>query len=258
MAKAVADTDSESNQGGFTYDGSNITGFSSMHDSGTGGSPSLGNFPLFPYASCKNDDPNGCVFPKKSRKQAYKSDSVKSSPGYFDIELVSGVRVEMTASHHTSLFRFHFPSGEESGSPLILLDLSDLSDTRQDNGSISIDRSSGRMTGSAKFLPSFGSGSYTLHFCADFSSSGWLRDSGIFVNTRASNDVHDLTISRSINGYPLPVRSYFGHEILERAAADYRVLTRVVVLFVSNHLLMGLSMLALVLALLAQSRHVLM
>lgn len=30
MAKAVADTDSDSNQGGFTLDASNITGFSSM------------------------------------------------------------------------------------------------------------------------------------------------------------------------------------------------------------------------------------
>lgn len=36
MAKAVADTNSESNQGGFTTDGSLVTGFSSMHDSGTG------------------------------------------------------------------------------------------------------------------------------------------------------------------------------------------------------------------------------
>lgn len=36
LAKAVADTDSGSNQGGFTFDGANITGFSSMHDSGTG------------------------------------------------------------------------------------------------------------------------------------------------------------------------------------------------------------------------------
>lgn len=36
MAKAVADTDSQSNQGGFTTDGANITGFSGMHDSGTG------------------------------------------------------------------------------------------------------------------------------------------------------------------------------------------------------------------------------
>ena len=42
MAKAVADTNSSSNQGGFTLDGSPVTGFSVMHDSGTGGSPSLG------------------------------------------------------------------------------------------------------------------------------------------------------------------------------------------------------------------------
>lgn len=36
MAKAVADCDGE-NQGGFASDGSRITGWSHMHDSGTGG-----------------------------------------------------------------------------------------------------------------------------------------------------------------------------------------------------------------------------
>jgi len=37
MAKAVADTDGDELQGGFASDGSNITGFSHLHDSGTGG-----------------------------------------------------------------------------------------------------------------------------------------------------------------------------------------------------------------------------
>lgn len=37
MAKAVADTNGGELQGGFASDGSNITGFSHMHDSGTGG-----------------------------------------------------------------------------------------------------------------------------------------------------------------------------------------------------------------------------
>ncbi|KAK6433290.1 hypothetical protein LTR95_010528, partial [Oleoguttula sp. CCFEE 5521] len=37
MAKAVADTNGDGYQGGFASDGSNITGFSHMHDSGTGG-----------------------------------------------------------------------------------------------------------------------------------------------------------------------------------------------------------------------------
>jgi putative alpha-1,2-mannosidase len=204
MAKAVADTDSQSNQGGFTLDGSNITGFSSLHDSGTGGNPSLGNFPLFPYVKCKNDDVNGCVYPKKQRKTGYHADSVKASPGYFELTMNSGIKVDMTVSHHTSLIRFQFPT-DSASSPLILLDLTDLSDSRQDNGTVSVDASTGRMTGHARFLPSFGSGSYVPYFCVDFQSSSAVRDSGIFVNSRASTDVKHLKISRSINGYPLPV-----------------------------------------------------
>ncbi|KAL4893997.1 glycosyl hydrolase family 92-domain-containing protein [Aspergillus ambiguus] len=203
MAKAVADTDSESNQGGFAFDGSNITGFSSLHDSGTGGQPSLGNFPLFPYVSCRDDDVNGCAYPKKTRKTTYHKDSVTATPGRFALTMASGIRVDMTVSHHTSLFQFQFPPGSET-KPLILLDLTDLSDTRQDNGTISVDPESGRMTGHATFLPSFGSGSYTPYFCADFHTSGSIRDSGIFVNSRASTTVQDLNISRGINGYPLP------------------------------------------------------
>lgn len=40
MAKAVADS-TEDNQGGFASNGSPISGFSHMHDSGTGGAQSL-------------------------------------------------------------------------------------------------------------------------------------------------------------------------------------------------------------------------
>ncbi|OQD89476.1 hypothetical protein PENANT_c002G04053 [Penicillium antarcticum] len=227
MAKAVADTDSESNQGGFAFEGGNVTGFSSMHDSGTGGSPSLGNFPLFPYANCADDDVNGCVYPKKQRKIKYKPESVQAHPGYFAIELGSGVRVDMTAAQHTSLFRFQFPNGS---SPLILLDLTDLSDSRQDNATIYVDEATGRMTGDARFAPSFGSGSYTLYFCADFESPASKRDSGIFVNSRASADVHDLKISRSINGYPLPGGGF----VRFKSAPDNTILGRVGVSFVSS------------------------
>ncbi|OJD30357.1 alpha-mannosidase family protein [Diplodia corticola] len=206
MAKAVADTDSESNQGGFTTDGANITGFSQMHDSGTGGSPSLGLFALFPYTSCPGDDIDNCVFPKKARRTQFANDSVKASPGYFSVTLDSGIQVEMTAAAHTNLFRFSFPSSGPDGgapSPLILMDLTDLSDSRQDNGTITVDADTGRMKGNARFLPSFGQGNYVAYFCADFQGAN-VRDNGIFVNSRASTSVKNLTISRSINGYPLP------------------------------------------------------
>ena len=163
MAKAVADTNSGSNQGGFTTDGSSITGFSSMHDSGTGGNPSLGNFALFPYAGCAGDDVDGCQYPKKSRAIPFDNSSVKASPGYFGVTLDSGISVDMTTTQHTSLFRFKFPATDSSGnasSPLILMDLTDLSDSRQDNGTITVDTDTGRITGNARFLPSFGGGSY--------------------------------------------------------------------------------------------------
>ena len=206
MAKAVADTNSGSNQGGFTTDGSQITGFSSMHDSGTGGSPSLGNFALFPYSGCAGDDVDGCAYPKTTRATSYVNSSVVATPGYFSVQLGSGIVADMTVTQHTSLFRFQFPATDASGnasSPLILVDLTDLSDSRQDNGSVSVDPASGRITGNARFLPSFGSGTYISYFCADFSGAP-LRDNGIFVDSRASTDVKDLLISRSINGYPLP------------------------------------------------------
>lgn len=214
MAKAVADTNSGSNQGGFTLDGSNVTGFSLMHDSGTGGGASMGNFALFPYTSCPGGELDNCVFPKVSRAAlgTFNNQTVVAEPGYFSITLDSGVRAEMTSAQHTSLFRFTFPAASAGNStssataqPLILQDLTDLSNSRQDNGSIAVDASTGRITGSGRFQPSFAQGTYVLYFCTDFSSPGAdIHDSGIFVNSRASADVKNLTISRSINGFPLP------------------------------------------------------
>ena len=51
MAKAVADVDGE-RQGGFASDGSNVTGFSHMHDSGTGGVSACPVFSLASHAAC--------------------------------------------------------------------------------------------------------------------------------------------------------------------------------------------------------------
>ena len=236
MAKAVADTNSTSNQGGFTLDGAMVTGFSTMHDSGTGGSPSLGNFALFPYSYCPGGDVNECVFPKKGRARfgAFSNASVSAKPGRFGLTLDSGIRADMTTTQHASLFSFTFPgvgsvgSGGTPAQPLILQDLSDLSDSRQDNGTVAVDAATGRITGSARFLPSFGQGSYVLHFCTDFWRADIL-DSGIFANSRASAAVKNLTISRSINGYPLPGGAF----VRFKSVADGPILVRTATSFIS-------------------------
>lgn len=150
---------------------------------------------------------------------------MKASPGYFSIELQSGVAAEMTTAQHTSLFRFKFPSTGDS-SPLLLLDLTDLSDSRQDNATIQVDETSGRMSGSARFNPSFGIGTYVVYFCADFKGAS-IRENGIFVNSRPSTNVKDLKINRSINGYPLPGGGFIRFSenpadgILARIAVSY-------------------------------------
>ncbi|KAI4595197.1 hypothetical protein KJ359_007173 [Pestalotiopsis sp. 9143b] len=231
IAKAVADTTSDSNQGGFTLDGTPVSGFSAFHDSGTGGSPSLGNFPLFPYTSCPGNDIDKCKFPKKERVQYgnFRNDSVVSRPGYFGITLDSGIQAEMTAAHSTALFRFTFSdSSSGNGSfPLILQDLTDLSNSRQDNATVTVDAGIGRISGSGVFKPSFGVGTYTAYFCTDFSGPS-IHDSGIFVNSRATTETQELKINSGINGYPLPGGAFVRFE-----DSDTPVLARVGLSFIS-------------------------
>ena len=164
----------------------------------------MGDFQLFPYSSCVNDTVDGCVFPKFARVTPWIKDSLKASPGYFGLSLESGIFTDMTTAFHTALYRFKFPaSSNSSGSPLILLDLDDLSDSRQDNASVTVDPDTGRMKGNGRFLPSFGESTYVAYFCIDFQGAP-IRDTGIWVNSRGSDQVEHLKISRSINGYPLP------------------------------------------------------
>ncbi|KAJ5082212.1 hypothetical protein N7532_011255 [Penicillium argentinense] len=198
LAKPVADVDGQ-NTGGFSTDGSNVTGFSSLHDSGTGGNPSMGNFPLFPQ-HCPSDEINGCRFGKDARKKHYKPESVVAEPGYFGIELVDGIRAEMTASRRTAIYRFTFPPHEEKGEdPVISIDLTDLWESRQ-NASIEIDAEKGRVKGNGTFLPSFGAGSYQTYFCADFSGAG-VKDGGIWVNDRAGSEPKELFVTRGFNNF---------------------------------------------------------
>lgn len=159
-------------------------------------SPSLGNFPIFPQAGCADDVLDNCVFPKTTRATPRINGTVEAHPGYFAIELATNIKAEMTVTNHTALYRFTFPETPTEAnaplSPLILADLSDLPQSRI-NGSISVDNSTGRITGSGTFSPSFGIGSYTLHFCADFQGAE-IRDTGVFMNDRAGSEPKNLSV----------------------------------------------------------------
>ncbi|KAJ5717393.1 hypothetical protein N7488_003039 [Penicillium malachiteum] len=230
LAKPVADVDGQ-NTGGFSTDGSNVTGFSHMHDSGTGGNPSMGQFPLFPQY-CPDNVVDNCKFLKSARAVHYVNDSVTARPGYFALELENGIRAEMTASRRAALYRFTFPESKtldgEALNPLIGVDLTDLWDSRQ-NASISIDSDSGRIKGNGTFLPSFGAGSYQTYFCADFVGAT-VRDSGIWVNDRAGSEPKELFVTRGFNNFYLQAGGYMSFDRPD----DGVVTARVGVSFISS------------------------
>lgn len=196
MAKPVADVTGE-RMGGFASDNSPISGFSSLHDSGTGGSPSMGNFPIFLQPFCPNI--TECYMPKFMRATPYVEDSVFASVGYFDITLGSGVRAEMTAAQRTSLFKFSFTNSTNVTNPVLLMDGGDLPGS---NGprSMYVNPETGRITAEGQFNPSFGQGTYRSYHCVDVRGAK-LMD---FGGHNATNPYPGVTNMTGHNDYMAP------------------------------------------------------
>jgi putative alpha-1,2-mannosidase len=141
----------------------------------------------------------------------------------------------MTVTNHTALYRITFPSNSTTSiqnqtalpySPLILVDLTDLPDSRI-NGSIEVDGSTGRIVGNGTFNPSFGLGTYDLHFCADFSGAE-IRDTGVFMNNRAGSEPKSLKITTNGNSPPVPAGAWTQFQVPD----DNQILVRVGVSFI--------------------------
>lgn len=140
----------------------------------------------------------------------------------------------MTATNHTALYRFTFPDTTSTeNSPLILLDLTDLSDSRS-LGNVSVDAQSGRILASGVFAPSFGIGTYTVYACADFSGAR-VRDTGIFVNNRAVNITKSYSIVQdggNISPEILPAGAYVQ---FDAPSENDQILARVGLSFISTN-----------------------
>ncbi|KAK3303262.1 alpha-1,2-mannosidase-like protein [Chaetomium strumarium] len=255
MAKPVADTLSPAeNAAGFVSDSNPVTGFSHMHDSGTGGQPSLGNFPLFVHPGCPDDDYAQCAYSVMHRGTKRVEGSAFAAPGYFRVNLTNSVQAEMTATMHAALYRFGFDgngtvrvygpetgnqeqAGEEKAeevavevpySPLVVVDLVDLMNSRS-AGSIKVDPDSGRVVGEGKYGPSFGTGKYHAYFCADFRGPA-IRRTGTFKTNNATEEPKAL--DGVGEGFYIPTGSAGAWIQFERPAEN-SILARVGVSFIS-------------------------
>ena len=80
----------------------------------------------------------------------------------------NGVTAEVTVTRHAALHQFTYAAGTDQ--LLLLLDITtDLSHSYQGNGTVDIFTANNgtRITGSGRFLPSFGEGDYEVFFCFD-------------------------------------------------------------------------------------------
>ena len=96
----------------------------------------------------------------------HQNGSVEAKPGYFALTLDTGVRAEMTVANHTALYRFAFPEspqglGDSKLSPVILTELTSLAGAGRSTH-IYLNKTTGRITGSGTFTPSFGTGQYEM------------------------------------------------------------------------------------------------
>ncbi|KAH7921949.1 glycoside hydrolase family 92 protein [Leucogyrophana mollusca] len=187
MVKVGLDTDSPGNQAGYDANATfNATGFSQLHDSGTGGGASLSNFKLWPLPQCTSF--KDCTTSLASRKTLRKTLSDGSpddlgSPGYFATNLSTGVRVEVTASRRAALHRYTFPAS--SREPRIIVDITNDGLNSNTEPVVKVDPSTGRVTGGARFAASFGPGRYNAYTCVDFKGDGYdipsISEYGVYI-----------------------------------------------------------------------------
>ncbi|KAF8965760.1 glycoside hydrolase family 92 protein [Flammula alnicola] len=175
MIKAGMDTDSPGNHAGYDGDPTfNVTGFSQLHDDGTGGAVPLSNFKLFPFLQCSTFEkcPTSMANRKILRRvlpNGLPDDA--ASPGYFSTNLSNSIRVELTATRRTALHRYTFPAGTTN--PRILVDITNDGQKSSTNPEMTLDPATARVIGGASFSASFGPGRYSAFTCVDFKADGY-------------------------------------------------------------------------------------
>ena len=96
---------------GYHYSDSIIYGFSHTHLSGTGVSD-YGDLMFMPITGKSG-------FEQHDYRASFSHDNEKAAPGFYEVTLNNGIRVELTASTRVGMHRYSFPEGKSS----VIIDL---------------------------------------------------------------------------------------------------------------------------------------
>lgn len=92
-----------------------FSGFSLMHEQGTGGAPKYGTVSQLPLVGNNISDP-------LSQITVARSGTDEGSVGYYKAQTGQGVEVELSASSRAGIYRYNFPAGSTGNN--ILVDVS--------------------------------------------------------------------------------------------------------------------------------------
>ncbi|VDB96722.1 unnamed protein product [Peniophora sp. CBMAI 1063] len=240
MAKAGMDTNSNEPQAGYDANPEfNVTGFSALHDTGTGGGVSLSHWKIFPVPACPTidnctTDVNTRAVPRVLKDDGSADDA--ASPGYFSTNLTNGMRVELTAASRATLQRHTFPAQEDGTIPRFIVDVTSAAGNSATTPLVSINTTTGRVTALAQFQASFGPGRYTTYGCVDFaiegSSDAQLVDFGIWQSNTPLSRLHDA--KQIYLGFGSEVGAILGFQPSSNGTTPTTLLVRTGVSFIST------------------------
>jgi predicted alpha-1,2-mannosidase len=142
---------------GYHFGDGQVLGFSLTHLNGAGCSAKR-DFPVFPFS--------GAWDPSSEPADTFSHDTEIASPGFYEVTLGSGIKVDLTATQRTGLARFTFPRGHDAtilvsgGWFADVLQVKEFEATIGDDGTITGHRTNTFFCASAE--------TYTVHFAARF------------------------------------------------------------------------------------------
>lgn len=98
-------------------DHGNFTGFTMLHESGTGGAPKYGVVSQMPVVGTVDNPLSDAMNDTRAKADI-------TEVGYYRAELGSGTIVEMGATNKAGMYKYNFPSGLEDEDFNVLVDVS--------------------------------------------------------------------------------------------------------------------------------------
>jgi hypothetical protein len=151
---------------GYSFEDGYIYGFSQtrMHGTGIVDYGTIGLLPVIGMTSEKTA--------ASGRKVGFSHDKELASPGFYEVTLDDGTKVELTAAERVALHRYTFPKGADAA---VLIDIGHaLPDVTIVDGTINVDPATSTITGFSHFSGDYSGrfGGMPVYFAARFEPGG--------------------------------------------------------------------------------------